>query len=155
MDLRPSPAVARAVGLEAASWKLWEVLEKVLLLDKEEQDQVAEAVEGVLQQLLLASRCEAPTAVLSGCQWLSDALLQTCGRFLTYPGSGGGIAGFVPCACLEGGHRRWPPLRRMGLIIQVHLCFTIEAWWQCELPGVCDAGHGTDAGLLVRAMRVP
>jgi hypothetical protein len=50
-------AAETGVGLEAASRKLREAVEAAVALPQEAQDQVAEAMQGVLQQLLLASRC--------------------------------------------------------------------------------------------------
>ena len=65
MYRRSSPAAERVLGLEAASGKLREVLATVFLLAKEDQDQVADAMQGLVQQLLLAARCE-PCCVLLG-----------------------------------------------------------------------------------------
>ena len=45
------------VGLKVASRKLRELLGVVVLLPEAAQDQVADAVEDLVQQLLLASRC--------------------------------------------------------------------------------------------------
>jgi hypothetical protein len=57
MEGRTPPAAASAVGLAAASRKLREAVGAAVTLPAEAQDQVADAMQAVLQQLLLSSRC--------------------------------------------------------------------------------------------------
>ena len=86
MDSRQSPGAARVVGLEAASRNLREVLGIVLLLEKKDQDKVAGAMQGLVQQLLLAARCEAlPPSALLGSVPIQGAVRVTPGRINVAP----------------------------------------------------------------------
>ena len=48
---------ARVIGVDIASRKLRNVLGEVALLPEEDQNQVADALHGLVQQRLFASRC--------------------------------------------------------------------------------------------------
>jgi hypothetical protein len=58
---------ARVVGLDAATRKLRQAVAAAVALPEEAQDQVADAMQGILQQLLLASRCGELTVLSDIC----------------------------------------------------------------------------------------